>query len=425
MTQRAYVVGDLHLGAGPGDPLEDFFDDQPFKDFCGRIVSADTTLFLNGDIIDFAQIAPFDTPRDSHLLWTEESSRKKLETAITAHATFFAGLREFMANGGRVVYLVGNHDLDVFWPSIQQRLREVVRADDRQLAFTIGAARYEGVHIEHGFQFTPENCPDDVNDFVHTGADGRQYLERVWGTDFMLQFFNDLERTHPYADNIKPMLALLWHGLRKGWVGGRELLRVLLFLKRSGVPWRGIGSAVLDGPAPPLDPGAVATSFTDPEWQEVVAERVSDPVFLAEMQAAHASLDVCERARVLSSAPAEVVAPRIGESDASATLGLFRDGREERAARDRLKADGITTVVFGHTHEIVDGTLGGCLYNYGTWLPSLDLKSPLVKAKIKASGITKAMLADPSLYRVDRWVVRIDPMPPHRTQAKLVTAEEP
>ena len=101
MTQRAYVVGDLHLGAGPGDPLEDFFDDQPFKDFCGRIVSADTTLFLNGDIIDFAQIAPFDTPRDSHLLWTEESSRKKLETAITAHATFFAGLREFMANGGR------------------------------------------------------------------------------------------------------------------------------------------------------------------------------------------------------------------------------------------------------------------------------------------------------------------------------------
>jgi hypothetical protein len=48
-----------------------------------------------------------------------------------------------------------------------------------------------------------------------------------------------------------------------------------------------------------------------------------------------------------------------------------------------------------------------------------------VKAKIKASGITKAMLADPSLYRVDRWVVRIDPMPPHRTQAKLVTAEEP
>jgi hypothetical protein len=35
------------------------------------------------------------------------------------------------------------------------------------------------------------------------------------------------------------------------------------------------------------------------------------------------------------------------------------------------------------------------------------------------------MLADPSLYRVDRWVVRIDPMPPHRTQVKLVTAEEP
>ncbi len=109
---------------------------------------------------------------------------------------------------------------------------------------------------------------------------------------------------------------------------------------------------------------------------------------------------------------------------ADATLGLFRDRREERAARERMNASGITGVVFGHTHEKVDGALDGCLYNYGTWLPSLDLGSPHVKAKVDAHGLTLDILKDSTMYRAERTVVRLTPEPPHRTRIELVTADE-
>lgn len=423
MSQRAYVLGDLHLGSGPGEPLEDFADDDAFAAFCGRIAGPDTTLILNGDIIDFAQIAPFDVPEASHLLWTEDASRAKLAAALAGHPAFFAALADLIRKGSRLVWLYGNHDLDVFWSSVQAALRTAIGGDDSQLRFGL-TERYHGVHIEHGFQFTPENCPLDPESFVHTGPDGKVYLERVWGTDFMLQFFNQVEREHPFADNVKPMLSLVWHGLQQGWIGGRELLRMLVFLKRRGVPWGGLASTIL-APPPELDPGSVAASFDDPQWQAVVAGRVADASFVAEMQVAAAELGRDELLRALDPSATEIAPPVLGTTAPSPTLGLFREPREERAARDRLAIDGVTGVVFGHTHHPVDGALDGRHFNYGTWLPRLDLRSPVITATIDAHGLSRDMLGDRSLYRIDRSVVRLDPDPPALTRMRMVTAEDP
>jgi UDP-2,3-diacylglucosamine pyrophosphatase LpxH len=423
MTPRAYVLGDFHLGAGPKDPLEDFKDDGPFASFCEHIAGADTTLILNGDVIDFVQIPPFEVPAAAHLLWTEEASRIKLAAALAGHRGFFAGLAHLISRGTQIVYLLGNHDVDAVFPAVQAGLRAAIGAGDAQLRFGL-TERYHGVHIEHGFQFTPENCPQDPTSFVHIGDDGKAYLERVWGTDFMLQFFNRLEASYPYADNVKPMLSLVWHGLKNGWIGGREVVRMLVFLKRRGLPWKAIASGTLADPGP-LQPAAVATSFDDPQWQAMLAARAREPGFVAEMKAAAAELDRAELARVVHPSMVEIAAPTLGKSAAPPTLGLFGGDREERAAHDRLSAAGVTGVVFGHTHDLVNGALDGCLYNHGTWLPALDLKSPVVKAKIDVHGLTKDMLADASLYRVDRCGVRLDPDPPNRTRMRIITAGDP
>ena len=434
MTERAYVVGDLHLGAGQGDPLEDFRDDDAFARFCERIAGPETTLLLNGDIIDFAQIAPFDVPRPAYLLWPESASMIKLETALAAHADFFGGLRALLARGGRIRFLLGNHDLDMVWPKVQWRMHAVLGAPPTaQLAYDLGHHVFHGVHVEHGHHFTPENCPRDPLQFCYPGPGDQLYLERVWGTDFMLQFYNDLERTHPYADNVKPMMTVAWHGLRKGWIGGRTLVRLLLFLKGrlgtpgvSTVPWSGLASSWLDEPTP-LTPANAAAAFDDDEWRRAVLERSrQDPAFVAELQAAVAELEPAEQR--VASAPQKVEAadPRLGTGDGAATLGLFREDRELRAAKERLAAPGITHVVFGHTHAIVDGELDGRLFNYGTWLPSLDLKSPHVAAKIKLEGLTLDMLKDDRLYVADRRAVRIDADPSgYQAQVRLVPHDEP
>ena len=370
MSERAYVIGDLHIGAGPGDPLEDFRDDAAFAKLCARIASPDTTLILNGDIIDFAQIPPFDVPKPAHLLWPESTSVIKARTAIAAHPAFFAGLRGLIENGGRVRCLIGNHDLDMVWPAVQRCLAEALGTPPGdQLAFVTGATEFHGVHIEHGHHFTPENCPRTPLAFSHPGPGGVPYLERVWGTDFMLQFYNQLERDYPFADNVKPMLTVVWHGLRKGWIGGRELARLFLFLKRRGLPWRGLASATLDD-VKPLTAASAVASFDDAAWKQVVLERVrTDPHFVDALNQQIAELEPEEQRLAALRESIETIDPTLGTGDArtaTTTLGLFREDREIRAAKDRLATPGITHVVFGDTHAVVDGELDGGLIIPGT-----------------------------------------------------------
>src|SRR5262245_15490410 len=248
--EEAYVVSDLHLGAGDADPgLEDFDQDAVFVKWIETISRHGVTLFLNGDFVDFAQIPPFDVPDSRLLLWTEESSLQKIQTAAQAHPECFGTLRRFVERGGKLQIIIGNHDLDFAWPAVQDYVRSTLLANppNDALGFTLTAERYHGVLIEHGHAFTPENAPRDPSDFIHewptpgghiTGSTKR-YLERVWGTDFLLSFYNAFERTHRYADKVKPTLSVLYHGIKNRWIGGNELVHLIVFLKflkRGGVP---------------------------------------------------------------------------------------------------------------------------------------------------------------------------------------------
>lgn len=438
MAERAYVISDTHLGAGKRDPLEDFDQDDAFARFVGEIAGADTILFINGDFVDFAQIPPFDVPKPCHLLWDEEASLKKIDVALREHASCFGALKEFLRAGGRLQVLIGNHDFDFVWKRVQARVRRELGdpAADR-FGFTVGAETFHGVHIEHGYEFTPENCPRDPKVLTHTwapneGTPARDYLERVWGTDFMLQFYNDLERDHPYADNIKPLLSVVYHGLKNRWVGGRELLRLLVFLKRRGILAEALVSSVLSG-LDAVDAPLVAASFAEQEWQQAIVERAhADPGFVAELKLAALELEGTEHRIVVRRNTVKLETdPRLDAESGGApnTLGLFREDREQRAARERLGRDGVTAVVFGHTHRLVDGnalqgTLKGRLFNPGTWLPHLDLTSAHVKQKIKQHGLTKEMLKDESLYRTERWAVRIDADPRYAARVRMVACDD-
>ena len=257
--------------------------------------------------------------------------------------------------------------------------------------------------IEPG-QFTPENCPRNPVDFVHA-YQGVDHLERVWGTDFLLRFFNALERRHRFVDNVKPTIKVAWYGLRHGWIPKRELINLIVFLKRAGLPTRALAEALLSDDD--LD-DSLASSFSDREWRQLVIDTLAS--HRGEIHAAIQALSTEDRKALHNGPPVAIGTddelPADGEPE---TAGLFHESRETHAARERLALPGVTHVVFGHTHRPIPDGLDGHHFNTGSWIPHLNLDSPEVAAKIAKSGLTLELLDDTDHYKLDLRAVRIVP----------------
>lgn len=320
--REVYAISDLHLGAGAGDDLEDFHADELLATWLRELSPSAPTLIINGDFIDFLQIAPFDVSRMPRaLLWDEETSLAKVEAAIAGHPVVFDALGELLGAGGELVITVGNHDLDLVWDSVEARIAERVSGPADRFTVRIGPYVDRGLRVEHGYHFTPENSPRNPTDFVRTetidGTEGR-FLERVWGSDFVLRFLNDIELKWRFIDNAKPTSRVLYAGLREGWIPKRELVRFAVFV-RIGMPWRALGS-VLDGGAPPQE--LLYESFDDPELNELVTELFATGG--AELEAAVAELPPEDRAALRERKPATVDAESFGTDGPAETLGLIR-----------------------------------------------------------------------------------------------------
>lgn len=424
----AWVISDVHLGGGPTDPLEDFRADDALVAFVDNLERG-STLVLNGDIVEFVQAPPAPTDDyfdglPSHLLWTANVSVGKLKTVLRAHHAVFNALGTFVAdNDGRVIFTIGNHDLDFAFAETQTELRRALgNPPSDRFDFVVGQWRHNDVVIQHGHQATPENCPAQPNDFVHTfERRGRRedYLERVWGTDFLLQWYNAFELTHPYADNVKPTSSALFGALTATprLVGLRDFLRLLVFLKRRGLPPAILG-AVLET-SPELDAATVVGSVETPEWQAVLID--SDP---QELDAAIDLLTAEERAVLAAAGDVELPEPDpLDQRETAETLGLFTSSREHGAAHRLLAMGGTEAVVFGHTHKMVDGALGNRLYNPGCWIPHLDLADPAVKQRVAEIGFCEELVRDGSLYTSTLRAVRVREGTT-RSKVELVTIHE-
>jgi UDP-2,3-diacylglucosamine pyrophosphatase LpxH len=427
---EAWVISDVHMGGGQADPLEDFRADDALAAFIDAM-SPDTTLVLNGDIIEFVQAPP--APPDGYLdsipfdrLWTSDISLAKLRTVVLAHKTVFDSIGRFINDrGGKVIVTIGNHDLDLVFDDVQRQLREAVGADDNgSVRFITNRYRHDDVVIQHGHQVTAENCPVDHANFVHDvviDGEAHKCLERVWGTDFMLQWYNAFEQTHPYADNVKPTISALHAALtaRPRLVHFREFVRLITFLKKRGLP-SDLGAAVLEARAPDVDQSTIVGAVHSDVWQGVGLTADG-----GELEDALASLGPEQRAVLRAAGTVEIPDPEpLTDPDpGSEVLGVFRSPRDVRAAKQLLSEAGTEAVVMGHTHKIIDGALGNRLYNPGCWIPRLNLDDPEVSRRVQEIGFCKGLLTDSSLYSSSLRSVRIRPGR-GRSLVELVTIHE-
>jgi 3',5'-cyclic AMP phosphodiesterase CpdA len=201
-THEIIVVSDLHIGRGKNPEtgryyeLETFFYDDDFRGFCEYLCvdagrrAVDFKLILNGDTFDLLRVdrdvgqrAASETAsltRGGRFgpVMTPATAAAVLTETMDSHRGFVEGLTSVLLAGHEVVFLPGNHDLEIQWPRVQDVIRDRIvararvraadggrdpesaaRCVDEQLRFEPWFYYEPGrAWIEHGCQYDPENA---------------------------------------------------------------------------------------------------------------------------------------------------------------------------------------------------------------------------------------------------------------------------
>ncbi|MCP4446645.1 MAG: hypothetical protein GY811_15065 [Myxococcales bacterium] len=183
-------MSDLHIGRGKNREtgryyrLEAFFYDADFLHFCeyliedARLRECRFKLVLNGDTFDLLRV-DHDTLSDQSLrekrygpALTPSVAASIMRQIIDGHPVFMQALAQVLAAGHDVIFLPGNHDIEMQWAHVQAVIQgalidEVRRQGDEEqersaaerLQFREWYYYEEGrIWIEHGCQYDAENA---------------------------------------------------------------------------------------------------------------------------------------------------------------------------------------------------------------------------------------------------------------------------
>jgi UDP-2,3-diacylglucosamine pyrophosphatase LpxH len=398
------IVSDLHLGDGkPGD---DFVDDKcQFSNFLRAQAATpegqagDIELIINGDFLEFVQVCPQAYTLNSSEHWcSEEESLTKLECILQGHADIFAALKGFQEPEGdgpknRVTLFPGNHDVDLHWPAVQRRIREVAGDVNIELD-RVDYQRYGGkLWISHGHLFESLDPANGFKEWRNPRLTGTTppRLEMCPGTLFVVKFVNLLESKYPFADNLHPETALagiLWR--EDPW----GLKAVAWMLTRFATRHPQIMLSSETGIGPDVGAQLLAAIQVDSLLQEDIAElygdvlkekvmanevpgRLNSEAKIADFieQLMRTEVPWQRWARVLNRARPDTLScdDTSGSTLTIATSGKV-DARKQclELAEARWRA-GAEIVVFGHTHlpQKIEKPEGR-YYNPGSWTRYVD-----------------------------------------------------
>jgi len=245
----------------------EFFIDDDFAAFLDHIqnqAKGPIELVLNGDIFDFDSVTAVPG-EDRRVNWLEHArglgseewqSEFKMKIIIEDHPRWFAALGEFVANGHRVVFVVGNHDVELYWPSVQRMICEALGAptpanigeenEDEPVVFCNWFYLSGGdTYISHGHQYDP-NCVvrDPIDPLIEVRGvprvripfgdlaarymlNGMGYFNPHQSENYIMSATSYLQFFFRYMLRTQPLLiwtwlwgayATLWISLRTHWL---------------------------------------------------------------------------------------------------------------------------------------------------------------------------------------------------------------
>jgi UDP-2,3-diacylglucosamine pyrophosphatase LpxH len=245
-ARHTLIVSDIHLADAepvhPYNPLwkrfkrKRYFIDASFRDFLsymkemihaqGGPGSEDADgeggieLIFNGDIFDFDSVMKIPTPEElaswgerRRITWLERKrglaseerkSRYKLKVILDDHPVFVEAVRDFILRGNRVVFVIGNHDMELHWPSVRGDLikhldlPEVFESHVRFCEWFYVSNR--DTLIEHGNQYDPYCLSaNPINPLIKKGR--RAYVRIPFGNLAGKYMLNGMGLFNPHADS--------------------------------------------------------------------------------------------------------------------------------------------------------------------------------------------------------------------------------
>ena len=246
------VISDCHLSAGRFfeghlNPHEDFYFDEEMCDLFDFFSSGnygvtaegpvEVELFINGDFLDFLNV-PFHGEFEDAI--TEEIALYKTEAILAGHPKVMQGIKKFASKPGKsVTYLIGNHDADLFFPKVRERIirewdpESKAESDKVKLIAHIDRVRFEGgVEIHHGNQFEAEHVLNFAQPLLAQHLD-QPVLNIPWGSFYVLKIINRLKWERSFIDKVRPVKFFMLVGLvMDPWFTLRFMfLSVFYFLK--------------------------------------------------------------------------------------------------------------------------------------------------------------------------------------------------
>ncbi|HET6334940.1 MAG TPA: metallophosphoesterase [Polyangiales bacterium] len=346
------VVSDLHLGTGvekgKRNPFEDFYEDERFAELLSHYDDqagdqSEIELILNGDIFDLLKVK-LDGTWPTEI--TAEIATEKLRLCLEGHPKFVLSLRRFLSRAHRrLVYLPGNHDLDMLFEAPQALFSRYVAPGElsERVRFITHTDTYylpEGIQIRHGHQLERIHRIQYSKPF-RKRRDGTEVLDLPYGSLWILEVMNPVKEFRNSVDRVLPLkLYLLGSLFFDPAFGIRFMLKSLLHLLRRRI-------------------------FTLRAWRKRLA---SIPLILRE----------------------EVFA---------------MSGFDHAAERHLRKLRGVTTLIVGHSHTPRFRVLPThqLMMNTGSWIKMIHLDLQYLG---QDSGLTYALIeysddgrAEPKLMR--------------------------
>jgi predicted phosphodiesterase len=135
------VVGDVHLSHGASR--------ETGRDLARLVrLHPGSELILNGDIFNLSLDAPTRDPEESIL------------SMLAAETELLTALRAHLAGAGAVTMLPGNHDAALASPRLRAPILALLELDERApLSVERWFLRRNGLHVEHGHAYDPDNAP--------------------------------------------------------------------------------------------------------------------------------------------------------------------------------------------------------------------------------------------------------------------------
>ena len=398
-VSRLFVISDLHLGGdAPSmmshpEALSSFIDGLPAH----RGTDEDVELVIAGDFVDFLAIPP-------QACWTPDAdvATAKLQSLLDApFSIVVSALRRFLATGHDLTLLVGNHDVELALPPVQDALCRMLDTPRHRVRFVDDGRAYRrgGLLIEHGNRYDEVNG----NDWTHLRAIGSALsrteappvrLEVSAGSRIVETVVNPIKARYPFIDLLQPqnelvallLLAfepkLIWHWDKIG----RMVRAARLQRKNREGAQPGRTTNVSGQGNKPLD-AALDAAFDEPYRSLMSMSTATEDVGAIDdlhvvIEAQRESLsEILDRRETIPKKRLEqirVVLARILADDES----LSRQGPTEQYGRaaERMGKGGVQTVVMGHTHlarHIGPETLATYI-NTGTWADLIQVPGEAV-----------------------------------------------